>query len=96
MKYFENDNNVLLEKFTVSLVYLFFFGSMRFAEISSIIRTILHLLVQPVPGGFPPTSSKISDQSASRSMQNFGGPFHVRNVLTTCIICLTRHEMLIQ
>ena len=47
-KYFENDNNVLLEKFTVSLVYLFFFGSMRFVEISSIIRTILHLPIQPV------------------------------------------------
>ena len=26
------------------------------------------------PGDFPPTSSKISSQSASRSMQNFGGP----------------------
>ena len=48
------------------------------------------------PGDFLPTSSKISSQSASRSMQNFGGPFNVRNVLTTCIICLTCHEMLIQ
>ena len=27
-----------------------------------------------LPGDFPPTSSKISSQSASRSMQNFGGP----------------------
>ena len=26
------------------------------------------------PGDFPPTSPKISSQSASRSMQNFGGP----------------------
>ena len=48
------------------------------------------------PGDFPPTSSKISSQSASRSMQDFGGPFDIRNVLTTCIICLTCHEMLIQ
>ena len=46
-KYFENDN-VLPEQFTVSLVYLFFFGSMRFVEMSSVIRTILHLPVQPV------------------------------------------------
>ena len=49
-----------------------------------------------IPGDFPPTSSKISSQSALRSMQNFGGPFDVRNVLTTSIICLTCHEMLIQ
>ena len=39
-----------------------------------------------VPGDFPRTSSKMINQSASRSMQNFGGPFHVRNVLTTRII----------
>ena len=47
-KYFENDDNISPEKFTVSLEYLFFFGSMRFVEISSIIRTILHLPAQPV------------------------------------------------
>ena len=38
------------------------------------------------PGDFPRSSSKIINQSASGSVQNFGGPFHVRNVLTTCII----------
>ena len=38
------------------------------------------------PGDFPRTSSRMINQSASRSMQNFGGPFHVRNVLTTRII----------
>ena len=43
---------------------------------------------KPAPGDFPRTSSKMINQSASRSMQNFGGPFHVRNVWTTCIILL--------
>ena len=47
-KYFENGNNVLFEKFTMSLLYLFFFGSMRFVEIYSNIRTNLHPPVQHV------------------------------------------------
>ena len=55
-------------------------------------KLVLHFLARH-PGDFPPTSSKISSQSAPKSMQNFGGPFDVRNVLTTCIICLTCHEM---
>ena len=38
------------------------------------------------PDDFPRTSSKMINQSALRSMQNFGSSFHVRNVLTTRII----------
>ena len=41
-----------------------------------------------LPGDFPRTSSQMINHSASRSMQNFGGPFHVRNVLMTHIISL--------
>ena len=42
--------------------------------------------IRKSPGDSPQSSSKVINQSASRSMQNFGGQFHVRNLLTTCII----------
>ena len=40
------------------------------------------------PCGFPIASSKIINQSASRSMQNFGGSFHIQSLLMTCTIFL--------
>ena len=48
-------------------------------------RSAFDVVMHSNPGDFPRTSSKTIDQSASRSLQNFGGTFYVRNVLTTSI-----------
>ena len=45
--YFENDNNATSNVYSVLSIFVLF-SSMRFVKISSIIRTILHLPVQPV------------------------------------------------